>query len=349
MDQQKKLYVAVGILVLLGGLLLLQRQGEHKEAMQHSLEGQSATLPKLELTEETSKAIDKVVIVKPGKDGAPAEEIELVKAGEDAWTLKKPAEAKANASNVKSLLENLPKLTLSEAISESKDEYDRWGVSDEKALHATFFKGQENVFDVYFGENGSRGQMTRLAKHDGVFAIKGFSKWLYERDAKGWRDKSMMKFEDKDVVKVEVQNPHGVFVFEKAGESWTGKHGKTAALAKPIDKFQASKVDDLLRAYKALSAIDFGDGKQRAEVGLAPAEASVTIELRGGTGTHKLEVGKVAEGTNRWAVTNGSDQIYSISSWSSDWATSDVKKFQVTETAKASDTDEPAAIEPEEE
>jgi hypothetical protein len=349
MDQQKKLYVAIAVLVLLGGLLFIQRRGEHAEAQQHSIEGQSASLPKLELTEENTKTIDKIVIVKPGKDGAPAEEIELVKAGEDAWTLKKPTEAKANASNVKSLIENLPKLSLAEAISESKDEYDRWGVSDEKALHATFFKGQENVFDVYFGENGSRGQMTRLAKQDGVYAIKGFSKWLYERDAKGWRDKSMLKFDDKEVVKVEVQNPHGVFVFDKAGEAWTGKHGKTAALAKPIEKFQPSKVDDLLRAYKALSAIDFGDGKQRAEVGLSPAEATVTIELKGGTGVHKLEVGKVAEGTNRWAVTNGSDQIYSISSWSSDWATSDAKKFTVTETAKASDTDEPALIEPEEE
>jgi hypothetical protein len=337
MDQQKKLYIALGILVLLGGLLFFQRQGEHKEALQHSLEGQAASLPKIEVSEDTSKAIDRIVIHKPaGKEGGTAEDIELVKAGEDAWSLEKPTKAKANASNVKSLLENLPKLALSEAISESKEEYDRWGVSDEKALHATFFKGQENVFDVYFGENGSRGQMTRLAKHDGVFAIKGFSKWLYERDAKGWRDKSMLKFDDKEVVKVEVQNKNGVFVFDKAGESWTGKHGKTAAAAKPLDKFQPSKVDDLLRAYKALSAIDFGDGKQPAETGLATPEASVTIDLKGGTGKHVLKVGTTAEGTNRWAMTNGSDQIYSISSWSSDWATADTNKFQVTETAKAS-------------
>ena len=184
-----------------------------------------------------------------------------------------PAKAKANASNVKSLLENLPKLSLSEAINESKDEYDRWGVSDEKALHATFFKGQDIVFDVYFGENGSRGQMTRLAKQDGVYAIKGFSKWLYERDAKGWRDKSMLKFDDKEVVKVQIQNPNGVFVFDKAGEGWTGKHGKAVAQAKPIDKFQSSKVDDLLRAYKALAAIDFGDGKQPADVGPGAARS----------------------------------------------------------------------------
>jgi uncharacterized protein DUF4340 len=347
MDQQKKLYVAIGVLLVLGGLLFVQRQGEHKEAAQHSIEGQAANLPKLEVTEESTKAIDRIVIHKPAsKEGAAAEDIELVKTGEDAWSLDKPAKAKANASNVKSLLDNLPKLALSEVISETKDEYERWGVTDDKALHATFYKGQEGVVDLYFGENGSRGQMTRLAKQDGVYAIKGFSKWLYERDAKGWRDKSMLKFDDKEVVKVSIQNGNGAFVFDKAGESWTGKHGKAAAQAKPIDKFQPSKVDDLLRAYKALSAIDFGDGKQPAEVGLATPAATVTIELKGGTGVHILKVGNTAEGTNRWALTNGSDQIYSISSWSADWATADVAKFQVTETAKASDSD---PVEPEDE
>jgi hypothetical protein len=119
MDQQKKLYAAIGILVLLGGLLFFQRQGEHKDAAQHSIEGQSAHLPKIEVTEETTKTIDRVVIHKPaGKEGGAAEDIELVKTGEDAWSLEKPAKAKANASNVKSLLENLPKLSLSEAINE---------------------------------------------------------------------------------------------------------------------------------------------------------------------------------------------------------------------------------------
>ncbi len=335
MDQQKKLYIAVAVLAVLGGLLFVQRRGEHKELAAHSLEGQSASLPKIELSEEATKSIDKVVIVKPAADGKPAEEIVLAKSGEDAWSLKKPTEASANTSNVKSLLENLTKLSLSEQISASKDEYDRWGVSDEKGLHASFFKGEENVFDVYFGENGSRGQMTRLAKHDGVYAVKGFSKWLYERDAKGWRDKSMLKFDDKEVVKVEIQNDKGMFTFDKAGESWTGKHGKQAAALKPIDKFQPTKVDDLLRAYKALSAMDFGDGKKPEEVGLDKPVASVKIELKGGTGVHILSVGNVAEGTNRWAKTNGSDQIYSISSWSSDWATAEPSKFQQAETVEA--------------
>jgi hypothetical protein len=355
MDQQKKLYVALAILAALGGLFFVQQRGEHKEAHLHSLEGQAASLPKIELTEETVKGIDKVVLSKPAETDAkpgetsgakPAEEIVLVKAGEEAWNLEKPTSAKANASNVKSLLENLTKLSLTELIAESKDEYERWGVSDGKGLHAQFFKGTENVFDVYFGENGSRGQMTRLAKQDGVYAVKGFSKWLYERDANGWRDKSMLKFDDKEVVKVSIQNEHGAFVFDKAGNGWTGKHGKTLAAAKPIDKFQGSKVDDLLRAYKALSAMDFGDGKKPADVGLSQPAAKVTIELRGGTGVHILELGSVAEGSNRWAKTNASDQIYTISSWSADWATADVGKFQ--ESAPAAPAPAAAAVVPDE-
>jgi hypothetical protein len=349
MDQQKKLYVGAGVLLVLIGLLLLQRRSESHDTQNHSLAGQAASLPKLGLTEEVVKGIDRVVLVKPPvADGGASTEVELVKTGEETWDMKQPVPAKANASNVKSLLDNLSKLTLAEVISATKDEYTRWGVSDQKGLHASFYKGADSVFDVYFGENGSRGQMMRLAKQDGVFALKGFSKWLYERDASGWRDKTMFKFEDKDVVKVGIENSNGVFSFDKSGESWTGKHGPKANAQKPIDKFQASKVDDLLRAYKTLSAMDFGDHKQPAEVGLATPQATVTIELRGGTGLHVLKLGNVAEGSNRWAMTNGSDQIYTISSWSADWATANVAKFQAADKPAPSPTAAHSDHEPEE-
>src|SRR3954469_17614418 len=278
MDQQKKLYVGAGVLLVLIGLLLLQRRSESHDSQSHSLAGQAASLPKLGLTDEVAKGIDRVVLVKPPvADGGAPNEVELVKTGEETWDMKQPVPAKANASNVKSLLDNLSKLSLSEVISPTKDEYTRWGVSDAKGLHATFYKGADAVFDVYFGEIGSRGQIVRLAKQDGVYALKGFSKWLYERDASGWRDKTMFKFEDKDAVKVTIENANGVFSFEKSGEAWTGKSGAKANAQKPIEKFQPSKVDDLLRPYKTLSAMDFGDHKTPAEVGLDKPQATVTI------------------------------------------------------------------------
>ncbi len=329
MDQQKKLYVAASALAVVVGLLFVQRQGEQSDAEKHSAAGLAASLPQFGVTEEQAKSVDRILISVPakeaeeGSEAKPAVEVELVKTGEESWELKKPSSAKANASNVKSLLDNLPKLNVREAISTTADDYDRWGVTDEKALHATFLKGDEKVMEAYFGESGSRGQMTRLAGHDGVYAAKGYSKWLYERDAKGWRDKSMFKFDEKEVVKVSIDNESGRYVFEKNGEEWKGR-----LKGRPIKEFKPSKVDDLLRAYKSLSAMDFGDDKKREDVGLAKPVAKVTIELTGGKALHVLEVGDKAEGSNRWAVTNGSPQIYSISSWSADWAMAEPSKFQ---------------------
>jgi hypothetical protein len=332
MDQQKKLYLSIAVLAVLGGLLFLQKKSQDKEASAHSVEGRAASLPSLDLTEEKVAGLDRIEIVMPAEaDAGAPQRIVLKKTGDESWSLEEPTQAKANASNVKSLIDNLPKLSLSEAIAEGNSEYERWGVSDAKALHANFFQGDSSVFEVFFGDSGSRGQMTRIAGRDGVYAIQGFSKWLYERDAKGWRDKSMLKFDEKEAVKVTVENEHGAFVFEKSGESWSGAHGETVAAAKPLDKFQPSKVDDLLRAYKALSAMDFGDNEQPGDVGLAEGAASVKIELKGGKALHELRVGSTAEGSNRWAKTNASDQVYAISSWSADWATAEPSKFQTSD------------------
>src|SRR2546423_308909 len=127
MDQQKKLYVGAGVLVLLCVLLAFQRRSENHDAQSHSLAGQAASLPKLGLTEEVVKGIDRIVLAKPAvADGGVPTDVELVKTGDESWDMKRPAPAKANASNVKSLLDNLSKLTLSEVISSKTDEYTRW-------------------------------------------------------------------------------------------------------------------------------------------------------------------------------------------------------------------------------
>ena len=39
-------------------------------------------------------------------------------------------------------------------------------------------------------------------------------------------------------------------------------------------------------------------------------------------------MGDTAEGTNRWVQVAGRDTIFSVSSWSADWATAEVSKFQ---------------------
>lgn len=348
MDSTKKLLIALGVLLALIGGVYMQRQAEHKDESAHTPAARAAELPKIEISEDVTKAIDTVEIVLPpkskqesdpsgagGDDGEPPSEadlkptkIVLAKKGEDEWELKEPVSYKANASNVTSLLNNLKSLKVTEQISSGADSYDKWGVSDDKGLHAVFKKGEEVVLDAFFGDSGSRGQMTRLKDKQGVYAIKGYSKYLYERDPAGWRDKTIFKFDDKEAVKVTVSNENGVFTFERVDNTWKGTlQPPKSGSAKAIEDFKATKVDDLLRAYKSLSAGAFGDDKKPADVGLNEPKATLTIEMKDGA-KHVLTVGDTAEGTNRWVQASGKDTIFSVSSWSADWATAAVSKFQ---------------------
>lgn len=337
MDTSKKLYLALAVLAALAGGLYLQRQDQEKDLAAHSLEARSADLPKIEVSEEQLATIDRIEIHTPetaGKDAdkdkppKAAQDIVLKKTGEEAWSLEKPLSYVANASNVKSLVDNLKSLKISEQISTSAANYDKWGLSADKAVRAVFKHGDEVIFSAYFGEQGSRGQMTRLDGKDGVYAVKGYSKYLYDREVKGWRDKSIFKFEEAAVVGVEIANENGSFVFSKEDDAWKGQYGAKGRRPTELKRFKPSKVDDLVRAYKSLGASDFGDDKTPDSVGLTKPNATVTITLKDEGGKYVLNYGDSAEGTNRWAQSNKSEQIFSVSSWSADWATAEVSKFQ---------------------
>jgi hypothetical protein len=333
MTTETKLYVALGVLGVLGGGLYLQNKKDAEASAKYTLSGQAAALPKIEIKEEDIKAIDKIALKKAGEDGGAPVDVELTKSGED-WKLTKPIEAKANQANVKSLLDNLKTLKVSEQIDGATTSYAKYQLSDDKGLHAVFSKGGATVLDARFGENGGRGQMTRIAGKDGVYAVKGYSSYLYARDVKGWRDLSLFKFEEGDVTAATIDNEHGSFSFTKDGETWKAKHGKAKAGQEALKNFDESKVKDFVRAYKSLNADGFAEkGKSLADVGLEKPLATVQLSLKDGA-KRDVQVGATAEGSSRWVKVSGSDEIWSISSWAADWATAEPKKFQ-----KADDKD----------
>jgi hypothetical protein len=337
MPTDKKLIIAVAVLAVLGGAVYVQKQKENSDLAAHSIEGAEQALPKITISDDDIKKIDKVEITRPPeKDGDKTESVTLVKKGDEDWDLDKPVQAKGNASNVKSMLDDLKRLEVKELIDPSKASWDKYKLGDDKALHAVFYKGKDVALDVYFGEDGSRGQMTRLAGKDGVYAVKGYSSYLFNRAAKDWRDKTVFKFEEKDVEKVLLTNENGTFSFAKSGEDWKAKYGKKEA-DKDVEKFDKSKLESLIRAYKALTAADFGDGKKPGDVGLDPPKGTLEFDTKGGTVKYVIAFGDTAEGSNRWAKKTGADEIFSISSWAGDWATAKVDKFQKAEEKKSDD------------
>ena len=111
------------------------------------------------------------------------------------------------------------------------------------------------------------------------------------------------------------------------------------------EKFEAKKVDDLLRAFKGLNAVDFGDEKQTADssdTGLADAKKEgglITIQIGGET--LKLKVGKTQKGSNRFLLKEGGDgTVFVVSSWAADWATAEASKFEAKDKDKKDKKDD---------
>ncbi|HVR20313.1 MAG TPA: DUF4340 domain-containing protein [Polyangiaceae bacterium] len=323
-----KLYVAVGLLAALGVGIYAAKKNQKVEAERYTLSGQEAQLPKITITDDDIKGIDSIVLTKAGEDGGAGTDVELTKKGED-WRVSRPLDATANQPNVKSVLDNLKTLKVVEMIDSGKASYEKFKVGDTQGLHAVFKKGDKVVLDARFGENGGRGQMTRVAGKDGVYAVKGYSSYLYERDLKGWRDTAVFKFEDTAATAVTIDNEHGHFDFKKDGDKWKGK-----LKDKDIERYDDTKVGDLLRAYKALNADGFADkSKTASDLGLDKPSATLVITLNDGA-KREIKVGATAEGSSRWVQATGVSEFISISSWAAEWALADAKKFQKPEEAK---------------
>ena len=336
MNTEHKIYASLAVLAALGGGLWLTQKSKDKEMSAHSAVAASADLPPIAVPKDDTDKITKGELTYDSKSGEKGSKqtIALEKKG-DAWEVVKPLVAKANAANVKSLVENLRDLKVKEVIDRTSGAYAQYDLADDKAVHVVAWKGDAKATDLYFGKSGSRGQMVRVGGKDGVYVASGYSSYLYTRELKNWRETSLLKFEDDNVVSADVTNKNGLFSFSKNGDKWAAsftkrdKDGKLGDPAKKWEKFEEAKVKDMLRAYKSLSAEDFAEAG--ADTGLDDAASNggvVHVKLKDNGGEYTIKVGKGQKGTSRFAVKDGDPTVVVLSSWTADWATADKAKFE---------------------
>ncbi len=331
MKTEHKIYVAIAILLALGGGWYATNQKKQKDVAAHSAPSSTTDLPTIAVSKDDVEAITKIEVKNADKSS-----ITLEKKG-DAWEVTAPVKAKANAANVRSLLDNLKDIKVKESIDRGTGTYKQYELDDEKGVHVTAFKGDGKVFDGYFGKSGSRGQLARIGGKDGVWVVNGYSPFLYTREVKNWRETSILKFEDANVIQASVTNPNGLFSFSQNDGKWSSSYTKRDKDGKLEDKpqkkwekFDEGKVKEMLRAFKALTAEDFGD--EKSDAGFDAAETNggvVQIKLKDNAGDITLKIGKTSKGTSRFVLKDGGDGTpYVISSWSADWATAKPEKFE---------------------
>jgi len=332
MSRDKLIIVGVLVLGLLG--FLVYRQNQKDDALGHPT-ASAKDFPTISAPDD----VDKISIVNGDKGEVVLERVADPGAAASAdggaggvWKLTKPVAAAANQQTVKDLVANLKELKVESQINLKLDDEVRKDkqLDATHGVHVVAWKGGDKKVDETFGKSGQAGELVVLAsKPDQVWAAKGYSSYLYTKEAKDYRDKEILKFDDGTASQVTIVNPHGTLSFTK-GEKWVGTLDKT-----PIAGFSEDKVKDMLRAYKALNADDFGDGKSLADTGLDKPEATVSIVLKDGAGKYDVLVGKSATGANHWAKRGDSDAIFQIASGAYEWATGDGSKFAAAADAGA--------------
>jgi hypothetical protein len=337
MSRDKLIIFGVVILGLLG--VLVYRQAKQDESLGAPM-ASSTDFPTISAADD----VDKLEVTNGDKPTVVLERVpdpQASAASSDGgaatkWMVTQPVRADASQATVKDLLANLKDLKVESQVKLKLDDQVRKDkqLDAAHALHLVASKGGLKKVDETFGKMGVAGTLVVVAdKPDLVWAAKGYSSYLYNKEAKDFRDKTIFKFDDANVVEVAITNTHGSLVFKKDGDKWTGSNGKHA-----IEHLDADKIKDMLRAYKALNADDFGDGKSLADTGLDKPEAVVTFHLKDDSKPLVLDVGRSAIGANRYAKRVDDETIVQVTQFVADWITSDVSKYQA-----ASDAGAPAA------
>lgn len=336
MSRDKLIIVGVLVLGLLGFAVYKQEQKDQSMGQPTAL---AKDFPAINLSSPDD--VDKVSIVNGDKGEVVLERQPDPKGGTDdagapstLWMVTKPVKALASQQAVKDVLANMKDLKVDSAVNLKLDDAVKKDkqLDDAHAVHVVAYKGADKKIDDYFGKSGAAGQLVLVpSKPENVWAAKGYSSYLYTKEAKDWRDKEVWKIDDSNAVSgIAITNSKGALSFTK-GDKWAATLDN-----KPMARFDEEKVKTMLSSWKGLSATDFGDGKSLADTGLDKPEATVVLTLKDGAGRYELQIGK-ADGSDRWAKKAGSDQVYKLGSFVTDWATSDASKFQAAVDAGAGD------------
>jgi hypothetical protein len=354
MKTHQKLAATAALVVVLGvaGLCLRHSRATNARTAGSSSAAPELTIPTLAFSKADAQAISRIELTRPDPDDQQRLHTIILEKGRFGWEIASPIKGEASASKVEALLENLSGISIRLVIDEGSAFYDEYNLTEPKALHVVAWKGQERLRDLYFGKTDPRGQITRVSGVRGVFAVTnwgpdGYSGFLFTRHLRSWRETSILKFAEDDATQIDIVNKNGSLSFTKTNNTWVATRarrdaqGKLANVDHEWRAFDESKVRDLLRNYRSLSADDFGEDADRATSGVDNAEESggvIRIAVEGRSAPLTVRVGRISTREtpwaikgNRWAVVDGGiGTLYVLSPWTADWAVSDASRFERT-------------------
>jgi len=298
---QNRLGVATLVLLALLGVTMWRMS---------SREAEDRTPPKVEvkLPKIDSATVDELELHAPDKPG-----VRLVKK-DDKWRLAEPLDAAADPDTVKTALDKLRELEVTGVAATKAESHEKLEVDPKKATHVIARAGGKTLLDAYVGTYLSGNTMLRLEGQTNVATVKGSIRYVFTKQVREWRDRTIHKGDAKDVQQVEFSNKNGHFAFVREGDKWKQVLAKGD---KKIDPLDDSKLTGILSTAVNLNATDFADAAITPEqAGLGPSAASVRLKLGGDAGPQEVvyRIGSQKD-QDYYFQLEGVDTIFVMSSW----------------------------------
>jgi hypothetical protein len=309
---QQKTLIAVGALLVLGILAVLTLRAPEKGERTGPRPRPIAALKAADI-----KELD--MTSGGGKDHI------VMKLDNGSWKIAAPTfqTPQADQSLMKTAVEQLEKLSWGDLVTQKKEKQAELEVSDDRGAHVVAKDAAGKVlFDGWIGKSASGFTMVRPAgsfDKGEAWQATGLFKYTYAREAKAWRDHTILDFNKDDASRLAVEHGGEKLVLEKVTPPAPDKDKPEPNKAKEearwrvvdanvkVDPLDDTVANSMIVSMSTLKAADFDESTKPVDAGLAPPRYRVTATVKGQPMT--LLVGNV-KGDDSWVQVDGRSQIY---------------------------------------
>jgi hypothetical protein len=243
-----------------------------------------------------------------------------IKADGGKYTVTAPVAYAADEPVAKAAFEGLGKMDVSDLVTDQKSKHGEFQVDDKEGIHMVAkAKGGKVLADLIVGKTAGAGTMVRVSGKDDVWQASGISRYLFDKSAADWRDKSITTFTSGDAEQIEVTTKDGGKTVVKKTGTKVGNDDGWAVVESSvkIDKLDNSVPNGIASALSIWKAQDFADGVKLADAGLEPPAMSVTTSLKGGKKVTALIGNKKGE-DEYYVKTPESPQVFVVKKYNAE-------------------------------
>ena len=239
----------------------------------------------------------------------------VIKKDGDKYRVTEPANYPADEAAAKGLFEGVEKMEFGTIVTDQKAKQGEYDVAD-TGLKVAVKKGDKVLADLIIGKSEGGGTMVRAAGKDDVWLMSGAARFVFDKPAADWRDKSLTTFDANNAETLEIKSKTGGTIkLKKPPKKDGGAPGDdTWAITESpvkIDKPDTTVPSGIVSTMATWKATDFADNAKPEETGLANPALTVTVGLKDGKKITALIGNK--KGDEDWYVKNAdAPQVFTV-------------------------------------